>query len=71
MTKLYSFWQEVNLGHKRLSKSKFWETGVDKAVFEIGKSTFLTIQLWPQFGFGHRTPKPDIFGHPTIKTVQI
>jgi len=25
-----------------------------------GKSPFLTIQLWPQFGFGHRTPKPGI-----------
>ena len=39
--------------------------------FFIGKNPFLTIQLWPRFGFGHRTPKPGIFSHPTIKTVQI
>jgi hypothetical protein len=35
-----------------------------------GKSPFLTIQLLTQFGFGHRTSKPDIFDHPTLKTVQ-
>jgi hypothetical protein len=34
-----------------------------------GKSPFLTIQLLPQFGFGHRASKPDIFDHPTLKTV--
>ena len=39
--------------------------------FYLGKSPFLTIQFCPQFDFGHRTPKPDIFDHPTIKTVQI
>jgi hypothetical protein len=37
----------------------------------IGKSVFLTIQLLLKFGFDHRTPKPVIFGHQTIKTVQI
>jgi hypothetical protein len=31
----------------------------------------LTIQLYAKFGFGHRTSKPDIFDHPTVKTVQI
>jgi hypothetical protein len=36
-----------------------------------GKSPFLTIQLLPKFDFGHQTPKPVIFGHPTIKAVQI
>jgi hypothetical protein len=36
-----------------------------------GKSPFLTIQLYAKFGFGHRTSKPDIFDHPTVKTVQI
>jgi len=35
------------------------------------KSPFLTIQFWPQFDFGHRTLKSDIFDHPTIKTIQI
>jgi hypothetical protein len=35
------------------------------------KSPFLTIQLLLKFGFDHRTPKPVIFGHETIKTVQI
>jgi hypothetical protein len=35
----------------------------------IGKSLFLTIQLLPQFDFGHRTSKMDIFDHPTLKTV--
>jgi hypothetical protein len=35
------------------------------------KSPFLTIQLLLKFGFGHQTPKLIIFGHPTIKTVQI
>ena len=35
------------------------------------KNSFLTIQFWLEFGFDHRTPNPDIFGHPTIKTVQI
>jgi hypothetical protein len=39
--------------------------------FFLGKSPFLTIQLLPKFGFGHQTAKPVIFGHPTIKTVQI
>jgi hypothetical protein len=34
-----------------------------------GKSPFLTIQLLPQFSFGHQTSKPDIFDHPTLKTV--
>jgi hypothetical protein len=33
------------------------------------KSLFLTIQLFPQFDFGHRTPKPGIFDHPTLKTI--
>jgi hypothetical protein len=37
--------------------------------FSIGKSPFLTMQLSPQFGFGHRTSKPDIFDHLTLKTV--
>jgi hypothetical protein len=32
------------------------------------KNPFLTIQLLPQFGFGHRTPKPGIFDRPTLKT---
>jgi len=27
----------------------------------LGRSPFLTIQLLPQFGFDHRTPKPVIF----------
>jgi hypothetical protein len=36
-----------------------------------GKSPFLAIQLLLKFGFDHRTPKPVIFGHQTIKTVQI
>jgi hypothetical protein len=40
-------------------------------LFFFGKSPFLTIQLWAKFGFGHRTSKPDIFDHPTVKTVQI
>ena len=31
----------------------------------------MTIQLLPRFGFGHRTPKPDIFDHSTVKTVHI
>jgi hypothetical protein len=35
----------------------------------IGKSPFLTIQLLSQFGFGHRTSKPDIFDHLTFKTI--
>jgi hypothetical protein len=35
----------------------------------LGKSPFLTIQLLPQFSFGHRTSKPNIFDHPTLKTV--
>jgi hypothetical protein len=35
----------------------------------LGKSPFLTIQLLFQFGFDHRTSKPDIFDHPTLKTV--
>jgi hypothetical protein len=35
------------------------------------KRSFLIIQLSLKFGFGHQTPKPVIFGHPTIKTVQI
>jgi hypothetical protein len=35
----------------------------------IGKGPFLTIQLLPKFSFGHRTSKPDIFDHPTLKTV--
>jgi hypothetical protein len=34
-----------------------------------GKSLFLTIQLLPQFGFGYQTSKPDMFDHPTLKTV--
>jgi hypothetical protein len=34
-----------------------------------GKNPFLTIQLLPQFSFGHRTSKLDIFNHPTLKTV--
>jgi hypothetical protein len=38
-------------------------------VFLVGKRSFLTIQLLPQFGFGHRTSKPDIFDHPTLKTI--
>jgi len=42
-----------------------------KCAYKYGKSLFLTIQFWPQFGFGHRSSKPDIFGHPTIKTVKI
>jgi hypothetical protein len=36
-------------------------------VLEI--NPILTIQLLPQFDFGHRTPKPGIFDHPTLKTV--
>jgi hypothetical protein len=39
--------------------------------FPGGKSPFLTIQLLLKFGFDHQTPKPVIFGHQTIKTVQI
>jgi hypothetical protein len=35
------------------------------------KRSFLTTQLLPKFGFGHQTPKPVIFSHLTIKTVQI
>jgi len=31
----------------------------------------LAIQLLRRFGFGHRTPKPGIFDHSTIKTVHI
>jgi hypothetical protein len=38
-------------------------------LFCLGKSPIWTIQLLPQFGFGHRTSKPDIFDHPTLKTV--
>jgi hypothetical protein len=37
--------------------------------FKKGKGPFLTIQLMSQFDFGHRTSKPNIFGHPTLKTV--
>jgi hypothetical protein len=37
--------------------------------FKKRKSPFLIIQLLPQYGFGHRTPKPGIFDHPTLKTV--
>jgi hypothetical protein len=40
-------------------------------IFKKKKKTFLTIQLSPQFDFGHRTSKPGIFGHPTINTDQI
>jgi len=29
----------------------------------------LAIQLLSRFDFGHRTPKPGIFDHPTLKTV--
>jgi hypothetical protein len=36
---------------------------------DLGKSPFLTIQLLPQFGFGHQTSKLDIFDHLTLKTV--
>jgi hypothetical protein len=35
----------------------------------FGKRPFLTIQLLAKFGFGHRTLKPDIFDHSTLKTV--
>jgi hypothetical protein len=38
-------------------------------IYKKGKSPFLTIQLLPQFGFGHRTSIPDIFDHLTLKTV--
>jgi hypothetical protein len=38
-------------------------------IFE--KNPFLTIQLLLKFDFGYRTPKLVIFGHPTIKTIQI
>jgi hypothetical protein len=34
-----------------------------------GKSPFLTIQLLTKFVFDHQTSKPDIFDHPTLKTV--
>jgi hypothetical protein len=34
-----------------------------------GTSPFLAIQLLPEFGFDHRTAKPEIFGHPTLETV--
>jgi hypothetical protein len=35
------------------------------------KNSFLTIQLWLKFDFDHQTPKAVIFGHQTIKIVQI
>jgi hypothetical protein len=38
---------------------------------KIGKKSILTTQLWLKFDFDNRTPKSDIFGHPTIKRVQI
>jgi hypothetical protein len=38
-------------------------------LFQGGKDPFLIIQLLTQFGFSHRTSKPDIFYHPTLKTV--
>jgi hypothetical protein len=45
--------------------------GLQILIAKYGKSSFLTIQLLLKFGFRHRTPKPVIFGHQTIKTVQI
>jgi hypothetical protein len=39
--------------------------------FKNGKSPFLTIQLLPKLGFDHQTPQQVLFGHQTIKTVQI
>jgi hypothetical protein len=39
--------------------------------FKNRKKTILTIQHLSKFGFAHQTPKAVIFGHPTIKTVQI
>ena len=51
-------------------KKIHWLTSSHFHIYRKGKSPFLTIQLWPRFGFGHRTPKPGIFSHPTIKTVQ-
>jgi hypothetical protein len=35
------------------------------------EKSILTIQLSSNFDFGHLTLKSVIFGHPTIKTVQI
>jgi hypothetical protein len=40
-------------------------------VFLCGKTPFLTIQLLLKYGFDHRTSKPVIFSHQTIKTVQM
>jgi hypothetical protein len=34
-----------------------------------GRSSFLTIEILTKFDFDHRTSKPGIFDHPTIKTI--
>jgi hypothetical protein len=38
-------------------------------LYILEKIHFLAIQFLPQFGFSYRTSKPDIFDHPTFKTV--
>jgi hypothetical protein len=50
----------------KLSKSK---KNQRKHIILLRKSSFLTIQLLPQFGFSHQTSKLDIFYHSTFKTV--
>ncbi|KAF8756802.1 hypothetical protein HU200_011038 [Digitaria exilis] len=42
---------------------------LSKCWISIVKGLFFTIQLLSQFNFNHRTSKPDIFCHPTIKPV--
>jgi hypothetical protein len=54
---------KVTCCHDAESRLTLW------SVFFLGKSPFLTIQLLPRFSFGHQTSKPDIFDHPTLKTV--
>jgi hypothetical protein len=40
-------------------------------LYILGKSPFLTIQLLPRFGFGHRTLKPDILTIQLLKLFTI
>jgi hypothetical protein len=47
---------------------KEWRSATRKR-FILGRSAFLTIELLAKFGFDHRTSKPGIFNHPTIKIV--
>jgi hypothetical protein len=39
---------------------------IEDGDFSKGTSLFLVVELCSQFGFGHRTSKPEIFDHPTL-----